>query len=137
MPATACVVQVQHPFPLTGLARPRQRAGFTRLITRHRKVVRHLITGAPHHAALGTELTAVGGIRRENAVLRIKQDVRLGQALQVGHHFWQGFRNRVIHGVQCRLPLPECVPNVRSELPILAVCGNFPHTRLQAWHPSH
>ena len=83
------VVQVQHTLALAGSAGLRQRARLTGLVTRHVEVVRHLVAGAPDHALHRTELLPVSRIRRQDAVLQVKQNVRLAQAFKVGHQFGQ------------------------------------------------
>jgi hypothetical protein len=57
-------------------------------------MVRDLVAGAPHDAAPGAELLPVGGVGRQDAVLRVEQDVRLGQSLQVGGEFGQQLHGR-------------------------------------------
>jgi hypothetical protein len=52
-------------------------------------MVGHLVAGAPDHTALRAELPAVRRIGRQDAVLRVKQNVGLGQPLQEGHEFGQ------------------------------------------------
>jgi hypothetical protein len=91
------VVQVQNPFALTRLACLHQGAGLTGLITRDAEMMRHLKTGAPDHAAIRAELAPVRGVGCQNAVLRVKQNMGLWQALQKRHQFGQGF-----HGTSLR-----------------------------------
>ena len=102
------VVQVQHPFALPRLAGTGQGAGLAGLVARHTEVVGHRITGASDHRALRAELPPVGRVRRDDPVLAVKQDVRLGQTLQIGHQF----RQQAGHGsvLQARVHQSTCGP---------------------------
>jgi hypothetical protein len=96
------VVQVQHALALARFARARQRAALAGLVAGHAEVVRDLVAGAPHHRGLRAELAPVGRVGRHDAVLPVEQDVRLGQAFQVGHQLGQhGSRGAPIRS--CRL----------------------------------
>ena len=106
------VVQVQHPLALPRLARPGQRAGLTRLVTRHIEVVRHLIAGAPHHALHRAELLAIRRIGRQNSVLGVKQNMGFGQALQVGHEFRQWLHGGSLCAVRSLCPSWQSLPNL-------------------------
>ena len=59
------------------------------MIARSVDAVRHLVASAPDHVAAGLELGAIGRVRGQDAVLPVKQDVRFGQALQIGNQFGQ------------------------------------------------
>ena len=83
------VMQVQHALGLCGLSRARQGAALAGLVAGHAEVVGDLVAGAPHHRSLGAELPPVGRIRCRDAVVPVKQDVRLRQAFQVGDEFGQ------------------------------------------------
>jgi hypothetical protein len=83
------VVQVQYSFALARFTRLYQGAGLACLVARHMEMVRHLVAGAPHDATLGAELAPIRRIGGQDAVLRVEQDVWLGQALQVGNQFGQ------------------------------------------------
>ena len=74
------MVQVQHAFALARLARTRQRAAFTCLITWHAEVMGYLVAGAPDHRGARAELATVGRIGGEDAVLAVEQDVLLRTA---------------------------------------------------------
>ncbi|MCY1536443.1 hypothetical protein D9M68_719020 [compost metagenome] len=86
------VVQVQHTLALARGARLRQWAGLARLVAGHGEMVRDLVAATPDHAALRAVLAPVGRVGRQDAVARVEQDVRLGQAFEKGSEFWQGFQ---------------------------------------------
>jgi hypothetical protein len=83
------VVQVQHTLALARFTRARQRAALARLVAGHAEVVRDLVAGAPDDRTLRAELAPVGRVGGQDPVLPVEQDVRLGQAFQVGHQFGQ------------------------------------------------
>ncbi|MNV77420.1 hypothetical protein D3C71_1708350 [compost metagenome] len=83
------VVQVQHTLALPAQHGAGQRAGLARLVAGHRRVVRHLVAGAPDHWRTLSELAPVGCVGGHDAVLAVEQDVGLGQGVEVGSEFGQ------------------------------------------------
>jgi hypothetical protein len=101
-----------------------QRAGFTGLVTRHAEAVRHLITSAPDHTSVRAELAPVGRVGGQDAVLGVKQDMRLGQAFHKGHEFGQGFHGALFSDEAHAYCMPNCKYNCHiwhKDAPLLSV----------------
>ena len=89
--STRRVMQMQHTLALTRGFGPVERTRLARLVARDVEMVRHRITRAPHHtAAHGRKLLAVRLVGRHDAVLPVKQNVRLGQTVEIGRQFGRG-----------------------------------------------
>ena len=106
------MVQVQHTLSLARRLGACERARLTRLVTRHIKVMRHRKTRAPHYvAAHGRKLLPVSPVGRHDAVLAVKQNVRLGEAVEKRHQFGRGNVCRhVVQWLEVRLGTQTCVP---------------------------
>ena len=66
----------------TGIEALAQRAGLTRLIAGHVKVMRDLVAEAPGHVLPTGKLAQVGRVGGDDAVVGIHHDARLGQAIK-------------------------------------------------------
>jgi hypothetical protein len=80
---------MQNPLELAGLQTLLQGAGLTRLIARHREVMGDLVAGSPRHRQRTAKLLDVGGIRRNDAVIGVHNDTRLGQTVEERKQFAQ------------------------------------------------
>jgi len=89
------VVQMQHALWLPGFQALLQRAGFTRLIAGHRKMMRYLVAAAPDDLPAAAELADIGGIGSDDPVLGIHHDSWLGQAIEEGKQFAEKMRSHV------------------------------------------
>ncbi len=78
------VMQVENALRRAGFKTLPERTGFASLVTRHIEMVRNLVTQAPGNRLAAGKLTQIGGIRGDNAVIRIHHNARLGQAVQEG-----------------------------------------------------
>jgi hypothetical protein len=95
MLAARAVVQVQHALALARQARARQRAGLAGLVARLAVAVRDLVAGAADEFGVSAMQLAVGGVGGDDAVLRIAQDMRLGQAVEkTGEIGWRWLHRR-------------------------------------------
>ena len=81
------MVQVQHALALAGLQRLRQRAGFTGLVAGYIGAVRGFVAALADDGGAVAIDALVGGIGSADAVGAVADDVRLGQAVEVGQHF--------------------------------------------------
>jgi hypothetical protein len=72
--------------------------------------MRNLKAGASNNAMVWAELPAVSRIGRQDAVLRVKQDVGFWQAFNKRHQFWQG-----LHGEPfSNATVTDCMTNLHA-----------------------
>ena len=90
------VMQVQDALRRPVLEALLERACFAGLVAGHVEVMRDLVAIAPGNLLAGPELPGVSGICRDDPVIRIHHDARLGQAVEEGKQFTEKMRSHVI-----------------------------------------
>ena len=96
------VMQVQDALRRPVLAALLERTCFAGLVAGHVEVMRDLVTIAPGHLLAGPELPGVSGICRDDPVIRIHHDARLGQAVEEGKQLTEEMRSHAVFVISAK-----------------------------------
>ena len=92
---TRRMVQMQDALRRPGFEALLERARLAGLIAGNIEMMRNLVTEAPGNRLPHAKFSGIGGVCRDDAVVRVHHDARLGQAIEEGNQLTEKMRSHV------------------------------------------